>query len=292
MDDISISERTEVLTRRLGDVVAGVPHVIGDGFSAGHFSEEMFGGRMDPLLMVDHFVMTEPTFPPHLHAGISAVTAMFEDSAGDFLNRDSLGANVTLKAGDLYWLAAASGAVHEETPQAGARVHALQIFVNLPARMKTDPARAFHVRAADIPILRGDGHRIRVVLGRTGAIAGADGTPQEMTLLDGGLAAGGRFVHPLTEGRQAWIYAVSGELTVWVAGEARVLPAGTATTVEAGPAIAVGLAADEPAHFVLMSARPIREPFVKAGPLVMSTAADVRRTLDGYAHGRFGRVPD
>src|ERR1700761_9638325 len=117
---------------RLGASAAAITHKIGSGFTAQHFSEEMFGGGMDPLLMVDHFVMTEPTFEPHLHAGISAVTVMFEDSEGDFLNRDTLGQNTALKPGALYWLAAASGAVHEERPARGTHTHALQIFVNLP----------------------------------------------------------------------------------------------------------------------------------------------------------------
>ena len=98
----------ETINPRFGGIVAGVPHRIGTGFEARHFSEDMFGGAMDPLLMVDHFVMTEPTFEPHLHAGISAVTMLFEDSVGAFLNRDTLGHDIELGAGDLYWLSAAS----------------------------------------------------------------------------------------------------------------------------------------------------------------------------------------
>ncbi len=190
---------------------------------------------MDPLLMADDFVMTASTFDPHLHAGISAVTAMFEDSAGDFLNRDTLGHNVALKAGDLYWLAAASGAAHEERPAEGARTHALQIFVNLPHRLKNEPARALHVRAEDVPVLQGAGHRVRVLLGRSGEASGAEGTPEEMTMLDGYLKSGGRFSHRLPEERQAWIYAVSGGLVIHCQSEEHTLTAGTATTVEAGP---------------------------------------------------------
>lgn len=275
---------------RLGKVVSGVPHVIGNTFSATHFSEEMFDGSMDPLLMVDHFVMTGPTFEPHLHAGISAVTAMFEDSEGAFLNRDTLGRNIALKPGDLYWLAAASGAAHEEKPEDGARVHALQIFVNLPARMKGCPARSLHVASDQVPVIEGSGHRVRVVLGQSGSVIGAGDTPEEITMLDGSLSAGSRFVHPLTEGRGAWVYAVSGPLIVRVAGEERVLAAGTATTIEAGSEAGVSVSSGEPAHFVLIAARPILEEFVKAGPLVMSTAADVRRTIASYAKGEFGRI--
>lgn len=278
--------------KRLGTIVEGVPQTIGSGFTARHFSEDMFAGRMDPLVMVDHFVMTAPTFDPHLHAGISAVTALFEDSTGDFLNRDTLGHTIALKAGDLYWLAAASGAAHEEKPAAGARIHALQIFVNLPDRLKRDPARALHVPAREVPVIEAQGHRARVVLGRSGDTTGATGTPEEMSLLDGALTGNGSFTHPLPAGRHAWIYAVAGQLTVRVKGEQCVLTAGSATTVSAGDKVEITLESGISSHFVLMAAKPIREPFVKAGPLVMRTKDDVRQTLAEYAEGKFGRIPE
>jgi len=160
------------LGTRLGQPVAGVAHKIGDGFTAQHFSKAMFGDSMSPLLMVDHFVMTSPTFAPHVHNGISAVTVMFEDSQGKFLNRDTLGHDIALKGGDLYWLAAASGAAHEERPEDGARTHALQIFVDMPESLKRKPACAFHVRAEDVPVIQHRSARVRVVLGRRGHVAG------------------------------------------------------------------------------------------------------------------------
>lgn len=253
------------IVERLGDTASGTSHAIGSGFTAHHFSEEKFGGTMDPLIMVDHFVMTAPTFEPHLHAGVSAVTAMFEDSTGDFLNRDTLGHDIALKPGDLYWLAAASGAAHEERPAEGARVHALQIFVNLPACLKKEPARSLHVRANEIPSLEGKGHRVRVLLGRSGDVVGAEGTPEEMTMLDGFLQRDARFAHQLPEGRQAWIYVASGRVAVHCDGEERVLETGVATTVRAGPQTRIVLEASEPSHFVLMAAKPIRESFVRRG---------------------------
>lgn len=290
MTDMITAEKPRTQAARLGQVVAASPHRIGDGFTAHHFSEEMFGGRMDPLLMVDDFVMTAPTFDPHLHAGMSAVTAMFEDSAGEFINRDTLGHNVALKAGDLYWLVAASGAAHEERPSDGARTHALQIFVNLPRHLKGEPARSLHVLAEDVPVLAGSGHRVRVLLGRTGTAVGAEDTPEEMTMLDGFLEKDGRFAHRLPVGRQAWIYVVSGSLTVRHEEEHRTLGAAHATTVESGPETDIVMEAAAPAHFMLMAAKPIREAFVKHGPLVMSTEADIRGTLACYAEGRFGRI--
>jgi redox-sensitive bicupin YhaK (pirin superfamily) len=291
MTETATARRTIDRSERLGGIVSAKPHEIGDGFTARHFSEEMFGGSMDPLLMADDFTMTGPTFDPHLHAGISAVTAMFEDAQGEFINRDTLGHNVALKAGDLYWLAAAQGAAHEERPADGARIHALQIFVNLPCRLKKEPARSLHVRADEVPVLAGPGHRVRVLLGRSSAAVGADDTPEEMTMLDGYLDKAGRFVHRLPEGRQAWIYTVSGRAVVRCGGAERTLRAATATTVEAGPETDIVIEGEAPAHFFLTAAKPIHEPFVKHGPLVMSTEADVRRTLAYYAEGKFGRVP-
>lgn len=272
-------EKPAGLPGRIGKTVTGTPREIGSGFFALHFSQKMFEGRMDPLLMVDHFVMTAPTFDPHLHAGISAVTAIFEDSEGAFLNRDTLGHNIALKPGDLYWLAAASGAVHEEKPEDDARTHALQIFVDLPERLKKEPARALYVEARNMPVMEAPGFRVRVVLGRSGDVAGAQGTPDEMTMLDGFLHAGGQFSHPLPEGRGALIYAVSGTLTLHVAGESRDLGAGTATTVAAGPEAEIFFEAGEEAHFVLLAARPIHGTFAK--PELQITATDeVRRLPD------------
>ncbi|WP_341962769.1 pirin-like C-terminal cupin domain-containing protein [Pseudomonas sp. RC10] len=291
MNHIATLETDVLLSQRLGQVVSGVTHTIGEGFTALHFSEEMFASRMDPLLMVDHFVMTAPTFAPHLHAGISAVTALFEDSQGDFLNRDTLGHNLALKAGDLYWLAAASGAAHEETPAANARVHALQLFVNLPAHLKQAPARTLHVSDQQVPVIHEQGHRVRVVLGRSGDVTGTEGTPEPLTLLDGFLQANGAFTHVLAQGFQAWIYAVDGTLTLRCQTEERSVPAGHATTVSAGEQGGLAMSASEPCHFVLIAGKPIGEPFIKRGPLVMTTEEDIRRTLAKYAKGGFGQIP-
>nr|WP_199178969.1 pirin family protein [Dyella sp. AD56] len=219
---------------------------------------------MDPLLMVDDFVMTGPTFAPHLHAGISVVTVLFEDSVGEFLSRDTLGLDVELRAGDLYWLAAASGAAHEETPGEGARIHALQIFVNLPNRLKTQPARAIHVRADDVITVKGPKHRVRDLLAQSNEIRGTGGMPDEIVMLDGILESGGIFDHKLSDDLQAWIYVVSGALCVRCEDNKRALCAGRATTIGVGSATQIALEANEGAHFVLVAAKPISEPLFNA----------------------------
>jgi redox-sensitive bicupin YhaK (pirin superfamily) len=252
-------QRTPQEKARLGRSVPGKTQTIGKGFQALHFSADMFGGAMDPLLMVDHFVMTAPTFEPHLHAGISAVSALFEDTQGRFLNRDSLGHNVALEPGDLYWLAAASGAAHDERPADGARIHALQIFVDLPHRLKMEPPRAQHVQATAMPVITGKDHRVRVLVGATGHIRGAHGTPEEMTMLDGSLAASGTFDHELPQSRQAWIYAVKGDIRVALGNDAVILQAGNALTISAGPSVDIALSSIDGGQFFLAAARPIGE---------------------------------
>lgn len=279
------------LAGRLGQPVKGHAHKIGTGFNAIHFSEDMFDGQMDPLIMVDHFVMTDPTFEPHLHAGISAVTFIFEDAVGDFLNRDTLGNNIALAPGDLYWLAAARGAVHDERPDPkGARTHALQIFVNLPARLKAEPAHSLLVRGADMPRLTGPGYQVRVALGEAGEGQGAHVGTQDFTLLDGALSRGADFRHRLPGGQAAWIYAVSGDLQVEVEGERRVISAGSSVVAAADVGDSDLKLSGGDAHFVLMASPPLQEAFVKHGPLVMSSSADVRRTLADYAAGKFGKI--
>jgi redox-sensitive bicupin YhaK (pirin superfamily) len=276
MDDLAQMEVGVRDASRLGPVVAGSKMNIGNGFEALHFSHDRFEGRMDPLLMVDHFVMTGPTFPPHMHAGISAVTAMFEDSQGEFLNRDTLGNNISLHAGDLYWLVAASGAAHEEKPAPGARTHALQIFVDLPPHLKNAPARALLVPAQEVPVLEGDGYRARLLLGRSGTVSGADDTPEEMTMLDGYLEPLAQFTHPLPNGRQGWIYAVSGNLTLSQNGEMLTVSEGSAAAIAAGDETEIVIQATAQAHFVMFAAKPIRKPFTKASSLMMDTAKGTR----------------
>ena len=91
---------------------------------------------------------------------------MFEDSQGVFNNRDSLGNDIDLQPGDLYWLKAGKGGVHDEKTLPGGHAHGLQMFVNLPAVQKHDQPAALHVKSTDMPIIESGEHRVRVVLAR------------------------------------------------------------------------------------------------------------------------------
>lgn len=108
-----------------------VSHQVTPGFSSYGLRA---GGpiELDPFLNLDDFTMSQPTFPPHPHAGFSAITYMFEDSPGAFVNRDSLGDRSLIEPGAFHWTQAARGMMHEEVPEhPGVRCHGLQMFVNL-----------------------------------------------------------------------------------------------------------------------------------------------------------------
>lgn len=186
------------------------------GFSARSFRARDIGPAMDPLVLVDHYVMTEPTFGTHPHAGLSAVSLLLQDSEGRFHNRDSLGNDFDLLPGDLYWLKAGSGAVHNESPREGSRIHGLQIFVNVPQELRYEEPSSLLVRRQDMPVLSNNEHRVYVALGESNGVASATSPGLPMTILDGQLTHNGSFEHELTAGRNAWVQAIDGAIEVSV----------------------------------------------------------------------------
>ncbi|WP_250461752.1 pirin family protein [Microbulbifer litoralis] len=277
------------------EAVTGESLVIGDGFTAVSFKERHFGGLMDPLLMVDHYTMSEPTFGPHPHAGIAAVSVLFESSSGQFNNRDTLGNDLDLQPGDLYWLNAGRGALHDEAPRAGARIEGLQVFVNLPAQMKHRPPSALHVKAASIPLVEGAGYRVRVVMGESGGVRGARAPTRPLTVLDGHLAAGARYTHLLPVQHSGWLYAVRGDLEVTVGRRSVRLPAGRALAIgnrSTSAELAVEFANTSTAdgQFALFSGAPVGEYFVQQGPFAMSSREELQQVQEDYAAGRLGTL--
>jgi redox-sensitive bicupin YhaK (pirin superfamily) len=266
----------------------GRPLKIGDGFQALSYQHAEFRGLMDPLIMVDHFVMTEPTFGTHAHAGLSAVTVLFEDSQGAFRNRDSLGNDLDLAPGDLYWFKAARGAIHNEATRPGARTHALQAFVNLPQSNRHDAPAAFHLAAADIPKLTGDRATARLILGEADGVAGATAPDIPLTLLDIDLQAGGRFTHHGDSDHHAWILTIAGTATVtWNAGSADLHPG---KAIAFADATDISFSSEEGAHAVLFRGHPLREAFVQKGPFAMGNAAELDAVEADYRAGRLGSI--
>lgn len=284
---------------RISDIVKSEDLRIGTGFEAKHFGEQMFNGLIDPVVMLDHFHMTSPTFEVHPHAGLSAVTYVFEDSKSAHVNYDSLGNYGPIHPGALHWFVAGRGAVHTEQPEGDApHVHALQIFVNLPARKKMDAPYAVHIEPSDIPEFKADGVRVRVVLGSSNGVHAThtEKLPEPFTLLDGFLSTAAPFTHTLPANWNAMVYAVSGgRLQLETNGQTSTIACAHAFGICASnestdAARQIHLSSDAPAHFVILSGPALREPLVKHGPFVMNTMEQIHDCINAYQRGDFGAL--
>lgn len=260
----------------------------GTGFEALSFTHRQLDGLMDPLIMVDHFTMTEPTFGPHAHAGLSAVSVLFEDSTGTFRNRDSLGNDIGLGPGDLYWLKAARGAVHDEAPTPGSATHGLQIFVNLPDADRKQAPASLHVPAGQIPVLEDPGYRVRVITGESNGVTGAAPPALPLAILDITLQQGGRFAHTVAPDHAAWIHAIRGEVMVDLDGETHLISGQQALAVR--NARVIGLSSVAGGQAALLSGKPLREPFIQKGPFAMRNTEQLAAVVAAHQAGELGAI--
>jgi redox-sensitive bicupin YhaK (pirin superfamily) len=249
--------------------------------------------HLDPFFLFDHFGSENREdyiagFPMHPHRGIETVTYMLD---GSVAHRDSLGNSGVIGAGDVQWMTAGSGILHEEMPKVGPRrLDGFQIWVNLPARLKMTNPRYQDVPASRIPeVARPDGARVRVVAGEVDGVTGA---VREIfagpTYLDVALPAGRTFEQPVPRGHTGLLYVYQGEVSVGGAGTARgnavqsprlaILKDGDVVRVHAGGA---------PARFLLLSAQPLHEPYARYGPFVMNTREEIVQALEELREGTF-----
>ncbi len=245
---------------------------------------------LDPFLLFDHFGSDDPAdylagFPMHPHRGIETVTYML---AGAVAHRDSLGNAGMIEAGDVQWMTAGGGILHEEMPQPrDGRMYGFQLWVNLPARLKMTRPRYQEVKAAQIPLVRRlDGALIRVVAGE---VDGARGPVSEIAAdpayLDVRLPPGLYFTHPIPVGHTAFAYLFEGAASF--AGGA---PLGAPKLVVLGDGGQVGVQAGENgARFLLVSGLPLGESISRYGPFVMNTRAEILQALEDLRNGTFVR---
>ena len=278
----------------MSEPLQGTDLSIGNGFEAQSFRAREIGEQMDPLVMVDHYIMTEPTFGVHPHAGLSAVSLLFEDSEGLYRNRDSLGNDIDLCPGDLYWLKAGSGAVHDEYPRLNTRTHGLQVFVNVPQSQRFEAPASLLVRAKDMPVINAAAYRVKVALGESNGVTGAISPSIPMTILDGIIKSGGRFSHTSKPNRGIWIQAIEGNLEVIVREEVRSLAPGRSLALSAnrGTEIELRNPSREAGQFVLFDGEKIGETYVQDGPFVMGSKEQIAEVKAAYETGRLGRIED
>ena len=249
--------------------------------------------KLDPFLLLDDIHSENPEdytagFPWHPHRGIETVTYVLH---GDVEHGDSIGNRGGIGDGDVQWMTAGSGIVHQEMPQPiGGDMRGLQLWVNLPASMKMMDPRYRDIKAGTIPVVTQEpGIRVRVVAGEYGGESGPmEDLVQSPTYLDVTLSAGKRFEHSFEPGHTVFAYTLSGngnfspEAGKHV-GEETVVLYGTGDRV-------VITAGQDGLRFLLISGQPIGEPVAWRGPIVMNTEEELHEAFREYRDGTFIKV--
>ncbi len=243
---------------------------------------------MDPFLLFDAFGSDDPEdylagFPWHPHRGIETVTFMLE---GTVAHGDSLGNAGTIGAGDLQWMSAGSGIVHQEMPQQSPEgVHGLQLWVNLPrAEKMRDPAYR-DAAASSIPSVVVAGGEIRPIAGSFDGVAGPlIGISRDPAYFDARLEPGAAVSIPTPEDHTAFAYVYAGEL-----GQSDgAVSYGPGTCLVFGPGDSAALAAGpDGARFVFAHALPLKEPIAWGGPIVMNTREELAEAYRELDQGTF-----
>jgi redox-sensitive bicupin YhaK (pirin superfamily) len=173
------------------------------------------GTLIDPFLGVDHAWMSAPTFPPHPHAGFSAVSYLFLDSETGINNRDNIGTRNLIRPGGLHWTTAGRGVVHEEVPaETGKTVHSLQIFVDLPADLKNVEPFPLILEPQDVPVVHLPGVKVRVPVGSLAQARSPLAPPTDVTMLDISLEEGAELTVPILSGHCAFVMPIFGTVVV------------------------------------------------------------------------------
>lgn len=252
---------------------------IGAGFQAHGLREPL--ALLDPFIMVDHFRMSSAVFAPHPHAGFSAVTYLFDDSATGLVSRDSLGGEYAIPPGGLHWTLAGRGVMHDEFPaEAGREAHGLQIFVNLPAAQKLCAPSVLRLAPAQMPRRAGTGWRAVQVFGGDASLV----LPTAAALAVVDIDAGAGFDWQLSEAEQGFALVIAG------AGRAGDLPLSAGGALSLAQGGSARLQADAALRLAVFSGRPLREPIVRHGPFVMSDEGQVVAALQRFQTGGMGRL--
>ncbi|MGB5581338.1 MAG: pirin family protein [Woeseia sp.] len=248
--------------------------------------------RLDPFLMLDEFGTDKPEdyiagFPAHPHRGFETVTYMLD---GHMRHEDHMGNVGELTAGGVQWMTAAHGVIHSEMPQQKeGRMRGFQLWINLPAAEKMKPAGYRDIPAADIPVAKIAGGRIKVIAGNLATDAGNVAGPiQGLTtapvFYDVHLEAGKSFEAALPATHNAFVYSYEGDVNIGAGDDARTLGAQAAGILSAGDRVRV-TAHGAPARFIMLAGKPLKEPVVQYGPFVMNTREEIDQAIRDYQNG-------
>ncbi|MGD0493237.1 MAG: pirin family protein [Steroidobacteraceae bacterium] len=285
--------------RNLIHIIESAPTSDGAGVKLRRSLGSQRGLYVDPFLMLDEFYTDDPEdylagFPSHPHRGFETVTYMLD---GHMRHEDHLGNRGDLGPGDVQWMTAARGIIHSEMPQQSeGRMRGFQLWLNLRSTEKMRPAHYRDIPSREIPVIELPSRaKIKVIAGRferdgmitegpatrTGARASTD-----PSFLDVHLPAGAEFLAPVAGGHNAILYAYEGGAEIGASGSAKSLPHRAAGVLSDGDSVRV-VAKEQEANFLMLAAKPLREPVVQYGPFVMNTREEIEQAIADYREGRF-----
>ena len=273
------------------------PDMVGDGF---HIRRPMPGPAIegiDPFLLLDHAGPTEvePSETPrgvdeHPHRGFETVTVVVQ---GELEHRDSAGNQGALKQGDVQWMTAASGVVHEEKygrdfTRRGGTIEMVQLWVNLPAAHKSEKPGYQDIREENIPVveLEHGAGRLRVIAGEFEGTKGGARTFTPVMLFDVSLNPGADHILPVNPDHTTGLFVLRG--TVLLENGETVREGELAGFTIEGEDIRVR--SEESTRFLLLGGKPIDEPVVAYGPFVMNTMDEIRQAYADYREGKMGTL--
>ncbi len=294
--------------RAVKQISQSQPHIEG----AGVHLRRAFGfgdpTEFDPFLLLDDFRNDNPNeylagFPWHPHRGIETITYVL---SGTVEHGDSLGNAGSLGSGDVQWMTAGRGIMHQEMPKGDeqGRMHGFQLWANLPSSLKMTAPRYQDVKGRDIPeVTEDDGTRVRVVCGEFwGAKGPVEGVAADPRYLDIWVPPGKRRVLPVETTRHAFAYVFEGSGTFRDASRPQAVKTDHVGDAVAGPADDVNnrtlvlfdrgdevvvQAGERGIRFLLVSGKPLEEPVAWYGPIVMNTQAELRQAVAELRNGTF-----
>jgi redox-sensitive bicupin YhaK (pirin superfamily) len=278
--------------RRIAKIIEPQPVVEGAGVRLKRSIATRTLDYLDPFLLLDHFASKNPAdyeagFPLHPHRGIETVTYLL---SGVVRHKDTLGNAGEIGPGDVQWMTAGRGIMHEEMPKVHPEgVAGFQLWVNLPAKLKMTAPRYQNIAANEIPEIHREGSAtIRVIVGSVDGVNGpVGGIAADPTYLDVLVSPRSSFVYPIARGHTAFAYVFEGEGRFGAEDQTVVTHPRLVVWTD-GDGIEVKTA-ESPVRFLLVSGKPLNEPIARYGPFVMNTREEIEQTLRELRAGTFAR---
>ena len=242
----------------------------------------------DPFLMLDAFDSSNPVdyikgFPWHPHRGIETITYLAE---GNIEHGDSLGNSGVIGNGDCQWMTAGSGIIHQEMPKPASRMFGVQLWLNLPAKDKMTHPQYRDIKCSDIPVIKEEAAVVRLISGTYNGISGAiEGDYVKPLFIDVEVSAGKEWSFETNQEDNLFLYIMSGS-GVFGSGNEESIQEKSAVLFDFGKKFLVK-AQDRGIRFLLLAAKPLKEPIAWGGPIVMNTREELELAFEELDRNTF-----